>query len=158
MFLIVQAGCDLRSRSTPELVWGVHGIKPGHLYKPRVAAFDAQDNLFLADLTDRIQVFDRDGHYLRGWLSEAIRIGPLVPLGECQVQAEWTDDPERPVDVYRLRVGQHNSQWAWLTPGSERIRATACGRGSLRGCLGPAAAAARDSEPRGRRRASNMLR
>ena len=36
----------------------------GHLHKPRVAAFDAKDHLFLADLTDRIQLFDRDGHYL----------------------------------------------------------------------------------------------
>jgi DNA-binding beta-propeller fold protein YncE len=37
------------------------------LHKPRAAAFDAHDHLFLADLTDRIQVFDRDGNYLRGW-------------------------------------------------------------------------------------------
>ena len=56
-------------------------------------------------------------HFLRGWLSEAIRIGPLVPLAECQVNAEWTDDsPALPVDVYRLQVAQHNNQWAWLTP------------------------------------------
>jgi DNA-binding beta-propeller fold protein YncE len=32
-----------------------------------VAAFDARDELYIADLTDRIQVFDRDGQYLRGW-------------------------------------------------------------------------------------------
>ena len=50
-----------RRDSAPDLVWGVHGVKPGHLHKPRVAAFDAQDHLYLADLTDRIQVFDRDG-------------------------------------------------------------------------------------------------
>ncbi len=65
LWLAATAGCDLKSRSAPELVWGMHGVKPGHLHKPRVAAFDAQDHLFLADLTDRIQVFDRDGHYLR---------------------------------------------------------------------------------------------
>ncbi|MGE3803729.1 MAG: DUF3604 domain-containing protein [Gemmataceae bacterium] len=55
-------------------------------------------------------------HYLRGWLSEAIRIGPVVPLQECQVHAEVDDLPERAVDVYRLRAAQHNGQWAWLTP------------------------------------------
>src|SRR5262249_37328962 len=55
-------------------------------------------------------------HYMRGWLSEAIRIGPLVPLSECQLNAELEDGPERPVDVYRLRVAQQNGQWAWLTP------------------------------------------
>ena len=52
---------------TPELVWGIHGTKPGWLHKPRVAAFDGDDHLYVADLTDRIQVFDRDGKYLRGW-------------------------------------------------------------------------------------------
>ncbi len=55
----------------------MHGVKPGHLYKPRVAAFDAQDHLFLADLTDRIQVFDRDGNYLRGWRTPEFNVdGP----------------------------------------------------------------------------------
>jgi DNA-binding beta-propeller fold protein YncE len=61
----------------PELVWGIHGTKPGWLHKPRVAAFDASDRLYVADLTDRIQVFDRDGHYLRGWRTPAFNVdGP----------------------------------------------------------------------------------
>jgi len=55
-------------------------------------------------------------HYLRGWLSEALRIGPLTPLGECSLAAELADEPERTVDVYRLRASQHNGQWVWLTP------------------------------------------
>jgi DNA-binding beta-propeller fold protein YncE len=67
VLLIAQVGCDLPARSAPDLVWGLHGVNPGHLHKPRAAAFDGKDHLFLADLTDRIQVFDRDGHYLRGW-------------------------------------------------------------------------------------------
>jgi sugar lactone lactonase YvrE len=61
------AGCDLKSPSAPEHVWGVHGRKPGRLEKPRAAAFDAEDHLYMADLTDRIQVFDRDGGFVRGW-------------------------------------------------------------------------------------------
>src|SRR5262245_33387627 len=77
LFLVVPAGCDLPARSAPEEVWGLHGVKPGHLYKPRVAAFDAQDHLYLADLTDRIQVFDRDGRYLRGWRTPEFNVdGP----------------------------------------------------------------------------------
>ncbi len=67
LLLLVQTGCDVPARTAPDLVWGLHGVNPGHLHKPRAAAFDAQDHLFLADLTDRIQVFDRDGNYLRGW-------------------------------------------------------------------------------------------
>ena len=60
-------GCDLVSSGKPDLVWGIHGTKPGWIHKPRVAAFDDEDHLYLADLTDRIQVFDREGNYLRGW-------------------------------------------------------------------------------------------
>jgi hypothetical protein len=74
--LLLHTGCDINERSTPDLVWGIHGTKPGWLHKPRVAAFDAQDQLYLADLTDRIQVFDRDGVYIRGWISTSTgRVG-----------------------------------------------------------------------------------
>lgn len=61
------SGCEFEERSTPDLVWGIHGTKPGWLHKPRVAAFDADDLLFIADLTDRIQVFDREGQFVRSW-------------------------------------------------------------------------------------------
>ncbi len=64
---VALGGCDAERSSVPELVWGIHGTKPGWLHKPRVAAFDASDHLYVADLTDRIQVFDRDGQFLRGW-------------------------------------------------------------------------------------------
>src|SRR3954451_11779635 len=65
--LAAVAGWEEPGDARRDLVWGVHGTKPGWLHKPRVAAFDAHDRLYLADLTDRIQVFDRDGHYLKGW-------------------------------------------------------------------------------------------
>jgi hypothetical protein len=55
-------------------------------------------------------------HYQRGWLTEAIKIGPLVPISDCLVFAELIDSPEKAVDYYRLQVSQHNGQWAWLTP------------------------------------------
>jgi DNA-binding beta-propeller fold protein YncE len=75
--LAVIAGCDLPAASVPDVVWGVHGIKPGRLHKPRAAAFDSKDHLYMADLTDRIQVFDRDGKYLRGWSTPEFNVdGP----------------------------------------------------------------------------------
>jgi DNA-binding beta-propeller fold protein YncE len=75
--VMTQTGCDLRARSRPDLIWGIHGIKSGHLDKPRAAAFDAHNHLFLADLTDRIQVFDRDGIFLRGWRTPEFNVdGP----------------------------------------------------------------------------------
>ncbi|WZO97529.1 NHL repeat-containing protein [Isosphaeraceae bacterium EP7] len=61
------AGCNRSADSRADLVWGIHGSKDGWLQKPRVAAFDGKDQLYIADLTDRIQVFDREGNYLRGW-------------------------------------------------------------------------------------------
>lgn len=65
----------------------------------------------LADLLGR-------GHstYLCGWLSEAIRVGPLVPVPECELSAELDDGPEADCDRYRIRVAQTNGQWAWSSP------------------------------------------
>ncbi len=60
-------GCRVASGPAPELVWGIHGTRFGWLHKPRSVAVDAENQLYIADLTDRIQVFDRDGNYLRGW-------------------------------------------------------------------------------------------
>jgi hypothetical protein len=54
--------------------------------------------------------------YLRGWLSEAIRVGPLEPLGDCVVQGDFSDEPEQDCDRYRIRVAQVNGQWAWVSP------------------------------------------
>ncbi len=55
-------------------------------------------------------------HFLRGWLTEAIRIGPAVPLNLCRVEERLMDKPEKKMDIYRLEVAQKNGQWAWLTP------------------------------------------
>jgi DNA-binding beta-propeller fold protein YncE len=75
--LMAASGCEIGDRSVPDKVWGIHGTHPGFLHKPRVAAFDAEDHLYLCDLTDRIQVFDRDGNYLRGWRTPALNVdGP----------------------------------------------------------------------------------
>lgn len=55
-------------------------------------------------------------HFLRGWLTEAIQIGPAVPLNHCRVEETVTDLAEKNRDIYRLEVAQKNGQWAWLTP------------------------------------------
>jgi len=73
------AGCGAASgsESEPELIWGIHGTRDGWLHLPRAAAFDDRDQLYLADLTDRIQVFDRDGKFLRAWRTPSLNIdGP----------------------------------------------------------------------------------
>ena len=73
------AGCESAAGlgSVPDLVWGTHGTRDGWLHLPRAATFDADDQLYIADLTDRIQVFDRDGNFLRAWRTPSLNIdGP----------------------------------------------------------------------------------
>ena len=55
-------------------------------------------------------------HFMDGWLSHAMRVGPLIPIEECAVTTTIHDEPEHDLDVYRLQVAQRNDQWVWLTP------------------------------------------
>ena len=55
--------------------WGRRGISPGRLQKPRAMAIDANNNIYVVDMTARIQVFDRHGRYLRGWQTPASENG-----------------------------------------------------------------------------------
>jgi DNA-binding beta-propeller fold protein YncE len=72
---VLLTGCG-RSRTEPELVWGRRGVQDGDLVKPRAAAIDANDHLYLVDWTARIQVFDRDGNYLHHcWKTPDFRNG-----------------------------------------------------------------------------------
>jgi DNA-binding beta-propeller fold protein YncE len=62
--------------SPPELVWGQRGTQPGDFVRPRAAAIDAHDHLYIVDFTARIQVFDRNGKFLdRCWSTPDYRNG-----------------------------------------------------------------------------------
>lgn len=71
------AGCRGENSSTGELelVWGRRGVTKGRFQKPRAMAIDAKDQLYIVDMTARIQVFTRDGEYLRGWQTPEFKIG-----------------------------------------------------------------------------------
>ena len=72
VFAVVLAGCvGAPSGDLPELVWGKQGIAPGELEKPRAMAIGPEDEIYLVDMTARIQVFNADGNYLRGWRTPA---------------------------------------------------------------------------------------
>jgi len=62
-------GCVPRQTGPNEadLVWGQRGITPGRFQKPRAIAIDSQDQLYIVDMTARIQTFDADGNYVGGW-------------------------------------------------------------------------------------------
>lgn len=46
---------------------GTRGTGAGQFSKPRSVAVDQQDNLYVADMTGRVQAFSPDGQYLRSW-------------------------------------------------------------------------------------------
>ena len=73
-------GCSRAVRADSgklDLVWGDRGNRPGHLQKPRAAVIDDQDRLFVADMTDRVQVFTVDGQFLHHWRLPAFNVdGP----------------------------------------------------------------------------------
>ena len=79
----IAGGClsDVSPPGKPEQVWGRRGISAGRLQKPRAMAIDAENQLYIVDMTGRIQVFSATGEYLRGWRTPAIEQGKPCGLG-----------------------------------------------------------------------------
>lgn len=61
-------------------VWGEHGGQPGFFKKPRAIAISAADELYVVDKSARIQVFDREGTFLRGWRTPEWKYGKPTGL------------------------------------------------------------------------------
>lgn len=67
-------------------------------------------------------------HVLRGWRTEAVLIHRALPVALCRLEERLVDEPgegvggaaanqgDAPTDCYRVRVAQHNGQWAWSSP------------------------------------------
>lgn len=70
--------------ATPDAVWGRMGFSEGRLTKPRAIAISPQDELYIVDIMGRIQVFDADGTFLRGWRTPEIKQGKPTGLGFSQ--------------------------------------------------------------------------
>lgn len=70
-------GCLHRPQpeGTADLIWGERGITDSRLQKPRAVAIDENDNLYIVDMTARIQAFDADGQFLRSWQTPESRNG-----------------------------------------------------------------------------------
>lgn len=75
-------GTRLESRffSHVEII-GEQGRGPGQFNKPRSVAVDHEDNLYVADLTGRIQKFAPDGTYLLAWQMPETDLGKPKGLG-----------------------------------------------------------------------------
>lgn len=70
-------GCDEKAPAVGRLekVWARHGISDGRFNKPRAMTIDADDQVYVVDMTARIQVFDADGNFLRGWQTPEHKTG-----------------------------------------------------------------------------------
>lgn len=97
---LAQSGCVPQSTSAgePELVWGRRGLSDGRLMKPRAMVIDPSDTLYIVDMTGRIQCFDVDGNFLRGWRTPEIKQGKPTGLA-------WSNDGQLLVaDTHYFRM------------------------------------------------------
>jgi len=58
-----------------EMMYGEPGGRPGKFQKPRAIAAASNDEIYAVDMTGRIQVFTRQGQYLRGWRTPEVYVG-----------------------------------------------------------------------------------
>lgn len=66
LILLATSGSD-QGTGRVKAVWGTHGVSEGRLQKPRAMAISDDDEIYIVDMTARIQVYDRDGNFQRGW-------------------------------------------------------------------------------------------
>lgn len=68
-WMVTLCGCDSAGgeRNEQFQVLGRRGIDPGRFIKPRGITHDQSGNLYVVDMTARIQVLDATGNYLRHW-------------------------------------------------------------------------------------------
>src|ERR1700716_2848023 len=74
---------SLNSRLFSEVqIIGTRGTAPGQLNKPRSVALDMNDNLFVVDMTGRVQKFSPAGLFLSSWQMPQTDKGK--PKGMCR--------------------------------------------------------------------------
>ena len=69
MLLFIMPGCTAQpeEEAAGVHVWGRRGIGKCLFQKPRAITSDANNNLYIVDMTGRIQVSDADGKFIRDW-------------------------------------------------------------------------------------------
>ena len=75
-WLLLACGC-VPTGPTPSgvHVWGRRGLDAGRFQRPRAIAIDDQQQLYIVDMTGRIQVFDVDGNLIRFWRTPEVKNG-----------------------------------------------------------------------------------
>ncbi|MBK9138650.1 MAG: hypothetical protein IPM17_07800 [Verrucomicrobia bacterium] len=88
--VVGSAGCGRESSGTALIesrffsgveVWGERGAGPGQFNKPRSLTVDREDNLYVVDMTGRVQKFAPDGTYLFAWQMPETDLGRAKGMG-----------------------------------------------------------------------------
>ncbi len=89
VLLCLLAGCDRRPDAllhsnlfADVKIIGSRGVGVGQLNKPRSVAVDAQDSLYVVDMTGRVQKFDSNGVFQLSWQMPQTDLGK--PKGMCR--------------------------------------------------------------------------
>ena len=75
--LLLFPGCLGRNPdvSREARIWGTLGLGDGRFQKPRAMAVSPDGEVFIVDMTARIQVFDEQGTFLRSWQTPKYQLG-----------------------------------------------------------------------------------
>jgi ABC-type Fe3+ transport system permease subunit/DNA-binding beta-propeller fold protein YncE len=86
-------GAELDSRLFERVeVIGARGTGPGFFNKPRSVAVDGGDNLYVVDMTGRVQKFDPDGRWLLAWQMPETTAGKAKGMAGAQ-DGVWVVEP-----------------------------------------------------------------
>jgi len=131
LLLSVFSGCKPQDESLTGIegthfravkILGDRGNGVGQFNKPRSIALDNEDNLFVADITGRVQKFDRDGKFLLGWQMPQTDQGR--PKGMCRdldgnillVEPHYSRVNQfDPGGKLLSQWGRHGTNWGWLS-------------------------------------------
>ncbi|HYW78623.1 MAG TPA: NHL repeat-containing protein [Thermoguttaceae bacterium] len=116
-----------------EKIWGRRGISDGRFQKPRAMAIDGRDRIYVVDMTARIQVFDTEGQFLRGWQTPTHENGKPTGLSIDR-------------DGNLLVADTHYSRILIYSPGGELLRTLGGTKGSGPGEFGLVTDAVQDSQ------------
>lgn len=100
---VAMIGCgsdDPASAGRLEKIWGRRGISNGRFQKPRAMAIDGQDQLYIVDMTARIQVFSPEGDFVRVWQTPEHVAGRPTGLSIDRQGRVWVADTH----YYRVLV------------------------------------------------------
>jgi len=88
--ILFLSGCKVRTASDTAIeseifdrvqIVGTRGVGVGQLNKPRSVAIDGQDNLFVVDMTGRVQKFSPNGAFLLSWQMPQTDLGKPKGMG-----------------------------------------------------------------------------